>query len=220
MASMENRVWNRAHRALFTHQENVKIFNNAKGQLGEMTAVKYFHLLNADGSVPDCIEICPGTRSIKCLCCKGTNPDRDHWYSKCHKEAYGRWDWFSRRRISPAIRRQTPTTGASVVLPSAKSAEQNEDRETETREAVRRKTARWKIVNRRCQPTHAAATSSESEKQICLCIICEDEESVCAAIPCGHKCICATCLVDTRRQLERCPICRNEVQQFCRIFDV
>jgi len=46
------------------------------------------------------------------------------------------------------------------------------------------------------------------------CKICMAEERAFALIPCGHLCVCATCV----RHLKRCPICRTEHTGTLRIY--
>jgi len=56
------------------------------------------------------------------------------------------------------------------------------------------------------------------------CSICRENEKSYACIPCGHMCLCAVCAEDlskkgvTGQNNTRCPICRMEVNNFCRIF--
>jgi len=56
------------------------------------------------------------------------------------------------------------------------------------------------------------------------CSICRENEKSYACIPCGHMCLCAVCAEDLSKKgvkgqnITRCPICRMEVDNFCRIF--
>jgi len=56
------------------------------------------------------------------------------------------------------------------------------------------------------------------------CSICCENEKTYACIPCGHMCLCALCAEDLSKKgvkgqnITRCPICRQEVDNFSRIF--
>jgi len=56
------------------------------------------------------------------------------------------------------------------------------------------------------------------------CSICRENEKTHACIPCGHMCLCALCAEDLSKKgvrgqnITRCPICRQEVDNFSRIF--
>lgn len=54
-------------------------------------------------------------------------------------------------------------------------------------------------------------TQEEKEK---LCVICEERPSQCALLECGHLNFCLECAKD----LKDCPICRQPVVRFVRIF--
>ena len=50
------------------------------------------------------------------------------------------------------------------------------------------------------------------------CVVCLDAKQECAIVPCGHVCICSECkdaLADNR-----CPICRQPVASFLRVYTV
>lgn len=53
------------------------------------------------------------------------------------------------------------------------------------------------------------------EAQDEACVICLDEPSDFACVPCGHRCLCAGCQ-DKANGV--CPICRSDVQGIFRIF--
>ncbi|KAK2363579.1 E3 ubiquitin-protein ligase SP1 [Trifolium repens] len=47
-----------------------------------------------------------------------------------------------------------------------------------------------------------------------LCVICIDQKSTVAFVPCGHMCYCTTC----SRPLKICPLCRRRIKQVLQIF--
>ncbi|KAK2417444.1 Prokaryotic RING finger 4 [Trifolium repens] len=47
-----------------------------------------------------------------------------------------------------------------------------------------------------------------------LCVICIDQKSTVAFVPCGHMCCCKTC----SRPLKICPLCRGRIKQVLQIF--
>lgn len=50
------------------------------------------------------------------------------------------------------------------------------------------------------------------------CVLCMDAPREYALVPCGHRCICATCIVRHRTQLTACPLCKASVESVLRIF--
>ena len=40
------------------------------------------------------------------------------------------------------------------------------------------------------------------------CSICLDGADLLVLVPCGHKCVCATC----RARIKQCPICRKTIE--------
>jgi len=64
------------------------------------------------------------------------------------------------------------------------------------------------------QPARAAAEPAAAN----VCVVCLEHDAVIAALPCGHRCLCAA---DSQRLGVRmpCPVCREPVQQFQRIYD-
>ena len=61
--------------------------------------------------------------------------------------------------------------------------------------------------------------SSSSSSQSC-CVVCQDEKCplTYAAIPCGHLCLCTACFKKHYQNGGDCPNCRQNVQNWCRIF--
>jgi hypothetical protein len=59
------------------------------------------------------------------------------------------------------------------------------------------------------------SSSDLPEEDDSLCIICYDNPKEYAIVPCGHLCVCDTCV----KQLSHCPICRVPKQNVLRIFN-
>jgi len=53
-----------------------------------------------------------------------------------------------------------------------------------------------------------------SDNKLEECIICLTEERQLACMPCGHLCTCVPC----GYALRTCPICRQQIQSFVRIY--
>ena len=47
------------------------------------------------------------------------------------------------------------------------------------------------------------------------CVVCMNERKTHAFLPCGHKCVCASCAA----KCQKCPICRADVTGIVKIFD-
>ena len=60
-----------------------------------------------------------------------------------------------------------------------------------------------------------AAGGERAEEQLPECVVCLDDEPTHAVLPCGHRCLCAGCLVAAARE---CPVCRTPSQGTVRIF--
>ena len=51
------------------------------------------------------------------------------------------------------------------------------------------------------------------------CCVCLDGNKTHAFVPCGHKCVCATCAAKIMEQDATCPMCRAECSMFMRVFE-
>jgi hypothetical protein len=51
------------------------------------------------------------------------------------------------------------------------------------------------------------------------CIVCWDNESNNAFIPCGHKIVCGTCAVSLLGGKRECPVCSQKVYDFIQVWD-
>ena len=77
---------------------------------------------------------------------------------------------------------------------------------------------------RRWAATTPGATPSPTEK---LCVICDDAPAAWALLPCGHRCLCADCVVNYQEptpggpptRCTECPLCRARVDRTWRIYD-
>lgn len=45
------------------------------------------------------------------------------------------------------------------------------------------------------------------------CVICLSVASSIAFVPCGHRCVCATCNVTLKQNGYKCPVCREKITQ-------
>lgn len=84
--------------------------------------------------------------------------------------------------------------------------------EAARRDEARRRFAAQATFAERSKPR--VAVESEEEVQQC-CVVCMDSPRTHALLPCGHKCICASCAP----RLAACPICRVPKRSIVRIFD-
>ena len=53
------------------------------------------------------------------------------------------------------------------------------------------------------------------------CVICQDNDSIMAVIPCGHLCLCNGCsnvCMGGQNGQRNCPICRGNMQSVLRIY--
>eukprot|EP01064_Diplonema_japonicum_P037582 TRINITY_DN883_c2_g2_i1.p1 TRINITY_DN883_c2_g2~~TRINITY_DN883_c2_g2_i1.p1 ORF type:complete len:322 (+),score=43.37 TRINITY_DN883_c2_g2_i1:59-967(+) len=46
----------------------------------------------------------------------------------------------------------------------------------------------------------------------CTCVICLEGEREVLIMPCRHKCLCASCAADLRRETNKCPMCRRGIE--------
>ena len=55
-----------------------------------------------------------------------------------------------------------------------------------------------------------------SEKK---CVICMDAKIDTVCVPCGHRCLCVECS-DLIMKQKKCPICRSNIDQIIKTYDV
>ncbi|CAF2630353.1 unnamed protein product [Rotaria sp. Silwood2] len=91
------------------------------------------------------------------------------------------------------------TSSQSSINSASKSTSSGNERETQTNKQIT-------TDNDRSQ-----STNSESSN---LCVLCLTEEKQLACIPCGHMATCVAC----GHSLRLCPICRQEIHAFVRIY--
>ncbi|CAF3902218.1 unnamed protein product [Rotaria sp. Silwood2] len=91
------------------------------------------------------------------------------------------------------------TSSQSSINSASKSTSSGNERETQTNRQIT-------TDNDRGQ-----STNSESSN---LCVLCLTEEKQLACIPCGHMATCVAC----GHSLRLCPICRQEIHAFVRIY--
>ena len=60
------------------------------------------------------------------------------------------------------------------------------------------------------EPPESASTEPASTE----CAICLDDDAEYAAVPCGHRCLCANC----SKTVSECPVCRTRMTAVLRVF--
>ena len=65
-------------------------------------------------------------------------------------------------------------------------------------------------------PSEQGADSRDADSH--LCCICYFQAKTHALIPCGHMCLCESCVATPAPSFSRCPMCRKEILQVVRIF--
>jgi hypothetical protein len=60
------------------------------------------------------------------------------------------------------------------------------------------------------EPPNPASTESAATE----CAICFDDDAEFAVIPCGHRCLCASCI----KAVSECPVCRGAMTAILRVF--
>lgn len=58
---------------------------------------------------------------------------------------------------------------------------------------------------------------TEKREQASCCCICQDQRSVVAIVPCGHRCLCRKCWERAATTLSSCPVCRSRITHFMEI---
>lgn len=59
-----------------------------------------------------------------------------------------------------------------------------------------------------------------SQTNVKWCVVCFEKEVEYAFQPCGHKCVCKDCAMQTLQRFRRCPCCRSNASTVIRIFDI
>jgi len=66
------------------------------------------------------------------------------------------------------------------------------------------------------KPTRA--NSYAKRQTMPICVVCSEPHATMAIIPCGHKCLCESCLTTGGGYISACPICRGEIASINRIY--
>ena len=64
------------------------------------------------------------------------------------------------------------------------------------------------------EPPRPASTDASTEPAAAECTICLDGNPEYAVVPCGHRCLCASCI----KVVSECPVCRGVVTAVLRVF--
>ena len=72
------------------------------------------------------------------------------------------------------------------------------------------------------QQTSAGDATSSNTSADDVCLVCYENARTHACIPCGHLCLCLDCVnrLWECHELPGCPVCRNLVREFQRIYPV
>lgn len=53
-----------------------------------------------------------------------------------------------------------------------------------------------------------------------ICVVCDDNKSCYAILPCGHLCLCEECCrMYQQHEKDRCPLCRLNIMSYTRIYE-
>ncbi|KAL3824495.1 hypothetical protein ACJIZ3_020524 [Penstemon smallii] len=90
--------------------------------------------------------------------------------------------------------------------------------------SIARNWIRWRERRRRQRASFEIPTEDDEEPEDVpneeLCVVCLIRRRRCAFVPCGHLVCCQRCaLLVEREALPKCPLCRQSVQRWVRIYD-
>jgi len=68
-------------------------------------------------------------------------------------------------------------------------------------------------------PVASPAAATTTEDEAILCCVCLEQPKTHLLFPCGHKCLCAVCVVDFQVHGAVCPICRESVDSTVRVYE-
>ena len=100
--------------------------------------------------------------------------------------------------------------------PRKRNYRQRQKHKQQQREAVEAKQLEMKLATQLGITDAPPPPESDPEDEK-LCSICMEGEKTHACLPCGHRCLCASC-AEPSLKLETCPICRVPVLMCARIF--
>ena len=122
------------------------------------------------------------------------------------------------RPAAPPAAATTSAAGSSTATPLPRSSQQCVISDVEPLEQ--------KTTHASPQPSpapvaavHPPATGTLPSADEGKCVICIDEPAQWAAVPCGHKAMCAECGKKIMQTTKRCPVCRQSIAQLIHIFD-
>jgi len=72
------------------------------------------------------------------------------------------------------------------------------------------------------KPEETKSSQAEPEKKELsdeiLCVLCLNERRSYLFNPCNHLCTCEKCAIDLMNKNSECPICRNPIQSFTKVY--
>jgi hypothetical protein len=74
------------------------------------------------------------------------------------------------------------------------------------------------IPSRPRRPPPQLHRSPSNSKLYPKCVVCQDQASNVALDPCGHLCLCESCLVQVAHYSAQCPICRSHIAKPMRVY--
>ena len=118
-------------------------------------------------------------------------------------------------RAKAAEEAETLRIDGVLSRPRKRNYRQRQKHKQQQREAVEAKQLEMKL-DTQLGITDAPPSKTDPEEEE-LCSICMEAEKTHACLPCGHRCLCASC-AEPSLKLETCPICRVPVLMRVRIF--
>jgi hypothetical protein len=117
---------------------------------------------------------------------------------------------FDERAVAEeAAQRQAAVAEEEAQRQVALRAEAESKAEREAEREAKREAAQEEAMRKAAEARAA---------QLGRCVICLENASTCAVVPCGHRCCCSTCSQNIRT-LRACPICRAKVTNIITVFD-
>jgi len=128
------------------------------------------------------------------------------------QEVRGRTQRSEVRERRSGAERQRPDDEAE----QRRKRNQELERQRLVEESQKRKQAAEMQPNQQCNPSAPSNNTTDTDTGM-ECIICLDESRKYALLPCGHFCLCENCVA--RVPNNKCPVCRNEIQDILRIYN-
>ena len=76
----------------------------------------------------------------------------------------------------------------------------------------------FSINGRYFAASQASAVVADADGPTDACVICMDAKKDWACVPCGHLAMCGACIATVKRQIGRCPICKQRNKQTMQVY--